>query len=413
MLALAGAVLALWLVREHQIEREQPELSAAGTTSSRRSRPEFSTPAQIRVTMWLTCPVRTPRCSPMPTPWWATASRRRSAPSTGGASAASAGVARSRRPATACGRRAIRPPRDGCALDVLVDGAEAFPAIARRDRARPRLRPRHRMARRAVLRARPRRAPGVLGELLAEAAERVDVRVLVWAGAPVPAFHPTRKEVREGVETLTRGHADPLRGRSARAPVPLPPREDGDRRRRGRVRRRHRHDRLRRRSLRHERPSRPAPARLARRRHAPTRPRRRRCRRSLRAALARADRGDARASGATRAAPASTRSRSCGRSRTACTTRSRTASSGSSRPTCARSRSARRFIYLENQFLWSPEIVRLLADKLRTRRATSSGSWSCSPRRRTTDTTTRSGSSECSPPPTTARDACSPRRSAR
>ena len=47
--------------------------------------------------------------------------------------------------------------------------------------------------------------PAVLGELLAEAAERVDVRVLVWAGAPVPAFHPTRKEVRDGVEKLTRG----------------------------------------------------------------------------------------------------------------------------------------------------------------------------------------------------------------
>jgi phosphatidylserine/phosphatidylglycerophosphate/cardiolipin synthase-like enzyme len=28
--------------------------------------------------------------------------------------------------------------------------------------------------------------------------------VLVWAGAPVPAFHPTRKQVRQGVETLTR-----------------------------------------------------------------------------------------------------------------------------------------------------------------------------------------------------------------
>ena len=28
-------------------------------------------------------------------------------------------------------------------------------------------------------------------------------------------------------------------------------------------------------------------------------------------------------------------------------------------------RSARRFVYLENQFLWSPEIVRILADKLR------------------------------------------------
>jgi phosphatidylserine/phosphatidylglycerophosphate/cardiolipin synthase-like enzyme len=44
----------------------------------------------------------------------------------------------------------------------------------------------------------------VLGELLAEAAERIDVRVLVWAGAPVPVFHPTRSEVRNAVEALTR-----------------------------------------------------------------------------------------------------------------------------------------------------------------------------------------------------------------
>ena len=51
----------------------------------------------------------------------------------------------------------------------------------------------------------------MLGELLAEAAERVDVRVLVWAGAPVPAFHPTRKEVREGVDNLDPRDADPLR----------------------------------------------------------------------------------------------------------------------------------------------------------------------------------------------------------
>ena len=32
----------------------------------------------------------------------------------------------------------------------------------------------------------------------------VDVRVLVWAGAPVPVFHPTRGEVRKAVRTLTR-----------------------------------------------------------------------------------------------------------------------------------------------------------------------------------------------------------------
>ena len=44
----------------------------------------------------------------------------------------------------------------------------------------------------------------MIGELLAEAAEKLDVRVLVWAGAPVPAFRPTRKEVREAVRNLTR-----------------------------------------------------------------------------------------------------------------------------------------------------------------------------------------------------------------
>jgi hypothetical protein len=46
--------------------------------------------------------------------------------------------------------------------------------------------------------------PIVVGALLAEVAERVDVRVLVWAGALVPAFHPTRGEVADAVQTLTR-----------------------------------------------------------------------------------------------------------------------------------------------------------------------------------------------------------------
>ena len=35
-------------------------------------------------------------------------------------------------------------------------------------------------------------------------AEKVDVRVLVWSGAPVPLFHPTRSEVAETLENLTR-----------------------------------------------------------------------------------------------------------------------------------------------------------------------------------------------------------------
>jgi phosphatidylserine/phosphatidylglycerophosphate/cardiolipin synthase-like enzyme len=96
-------------------------------------------------------------------------------------------------------------PRDGCSLDVLIDGAEAFPQIAHAIE----------QAREFVHVAAWHLAPyfevvrgeriGVLGQLLAEAAERVEVRVLVWAGAPVPVFHPTRSEVRDGIDTLTRG----------------------------------------------------------------------------------------------------------------------------------------------------------------------------------------------------------------
>lgn len=96
------------------------------------------------------------------------------------------------------------PPRGGCRLEVLVDGAEAFPAIAQAiEGAREfvyvmgwHVAPYFDLMR--------GERPAVLGELLAEAAERVDVRVLVWAGAPLPAFHPTRAEVREAVKTLTR-----------------------------------------------------------------------------------------------------------------------------------------------------------------------------------------------------------------
>jgi phosphatidylserine/phosphatidylglycerophosphate/cardiolipin synthase-like enzyme len=45
----------------------------------------------------------------------------------------------------------------------------------------------------------------LLRELLAEAAEAVDVRVLLWAGAPVPAFSPRRASVRTLRDELVRG----------------------------------------------------------------------------------------------------------------------------------------------------------------------------------------------------------------
>ena len=96
-------------------------------------------------------------------------------------------------------------PREGCSLEVLIDGAQAFPAIAEaisnaRDHVHVtgwHVAPYFELVR--------GERPAVLGELLAEAAERIEVKVLVWAGAPVPAFHPTRQEVRDGVEELTRG----------------------------------------------------------------------------------------------------------------------------------------------------------------------------------------------------------------
>src|SRR5262249_49583918 len=44
-----------------------------------------------------------------------------------------------------------------------------------------------------------------LRELLAEIAERAEVRVLAWAGAPLPLFKPSRKDVRAMRDALARG----------------------------------------------------------------------------------------------------------------------------------------------------------------------------------------------------------------
>ncbi len=96
------------------------------------------------------------------------------------------------------------PARDGCELDVLIDGANAFPEIAAAIDGAKRyvhIAGWHVAPHFELVRA---KRPVVLGELLAEVAERLDVRVLVWAGAPVPMFHPTRAEVTKTVDALTR-----------------------------------------------------------------------------------------------------------------------------------------------------------------------------------------------------------------
>jgi phosphatidylserine/phosphatidylglycerophosphate/cardiolipin synthase-like enzyme len=97
------------------------------------------------------------------------------------------------------------PPRAGNAVDVLIDGAQALPEIERAIRSARRhvhiagwsITPHF-----ALTRDEP---PVVLRELLADAAERVDVRVLMWAGAPPHTFAPDRRAVRAARDELARG----------------------------------------------------------------------------------------------------------------------------------------------------------------------------------------------------------------
>jgi phosphatidylserine/phosphatidylglycerophosphate/cardiolipin synthase-like enzyme len=97
------------------------------------------------------------------------------------------------------------PPRPGNKVEVLVDGATALPAIAqamRAARSHVHVTGWHLAAHFELVRG---EHPTAIGPLLAELAERIDVRVMVWAGSPVPLFHPTRKEVKAEVEKLVRG----------------------------------------------------------------------------------------------------------------------------------------------------------------------------------------------------------------
>src|SRR3954469_2226181 len=100
--------------------------------------------------------------------------------------------------------RTAPPPREGNAFEVLIDGANALPRMAEAIRS----------AKRHVhvcsWHLEPDFDPGPrkgspVRELLAETAERVPVRVLVWAGAPVPVFQPRRGAVRAAGERLIRG----------------------------------------------------------------------------------------------------------------------------------------------------------------------------------------------------------------
>jgi len=95
------------------------------------------------------------------------------------------------------------PPRPGSRVELLVDGAEVLPRMVEDIRSAQShanlagwfFTPSFRMG----------EGGPTLRELLSDAASRVDVRVLAWAGAPLPLFHPDRGEVRDVRTELTHG----------------------------------------------------------------------------------------------------------------------------------------------------------------------------------------------------------------
>ncbi|MET0135647.1 MAG: phospholipase, partial [Kibdelosporangium sp.] len=96
------------------------------------------------------------------------------------------------------------PVREGCRVEVLIDGEEALPAMVEAiANARSHV---HVAGWHSSPDFRPTREPGSpsLRDLLAEAAERASVRVLLWAGPPVPAFEPTRKRARKARQEFMR-----------------------------------------------------------------------------------------------------------------------------------------------------------------------------------------------------------------
>src|ERR1019366_6553295 len=98
-------------------------------------------------------------------------------------------------------------------LEVLIDGAHALPLLAQTlagARSSIHIAGWHVTAAFGLTRD---DEAARLRDLLGDLAERVSVRVLLWAGAPVPLFTPTRAAVRRGREELIRG----TRGPGARA----------------------------------------------------------------------------------------------------------------------------------------------------------------------------------------------------
>jgi phosphatidylserine/phosphatidylglycerophosphate/cardiolipin synthase-like enzyme len=97
------------------------------------------------------------------------------------------------------------PSRTGNSTEMLIDGAQALPRLAEAlesAESHVHLAGWHFSPEFALRRD---GQPLILRNLLAELAERVQVRVLAWAGAPLPLFRPSRREVRRVRDALSSG----------------------------------------------------------------------------------------------------------------------------------------------------------------------------------------------------------------
>jgi phosphatidylserine/phosphatidylglycerophosphate/cardiolipin synthase-like enzyme len=97
------------------------------------------------------------------------------------------------------------PARAGNRVEVLVDGATYLPAVAEAIAAAHShvhllgwcFSPELNLTR--------EEDPVVLRNLLSDVARRIDVRLLVWEGAPFPVFRPTKRDVQSYMKVFTRG----------------------------------------------------------------------------------------------------------------------------------------------------------------------------------------------------------------
>jgi phosphatidylserine/phosphatidylglycerophosphate/cardiolipin synthase-like enzyme len=108
-------------------------------------------------------------------------------------------------PATDDGRYVPnRPLRKGNRATVLIDGEKALASMA--SAIQSTRRQVHIAGWHSSPEFRLTREPDAptLRELLATTAERVPVRLLLWAGPPLPVFQPTRSSVRQGCAEFTR-----------------------------------------------------------------------------------------------------------------------------------------------------------------------------------------------------------------